>query len=115
MSGNDGNGGRMTGPGRDSPEHFDAGVPTDMLGQDQFIAAVIEDGMLNISDEEYRIYHYADGSTFKINNPTLLPVRRKPGGDSHRIVDTDGHGWYVAAGWVGIEWKNRAGVDPIQF
>ncbi len=65
---------------------------------------------IDISDESYRIYVYADGSTFRVDKPTELNIKRgversvgSP--DSHRIRRADNMtNVYVAPGWIAIKW-----------
>ena len=78
--------------------------------QKKFIAHVDEDGMLDVSTEEYRTYHYPNGVTLTITRPKALHVKRRDDGtDSHRLIDKDRRGWYVRPGWLAIEWYNEAG------
>ena len=87
-----------------------------MEDQKKFIANIDEDGMLDISTENFRTYHYPDGSKFTIERPKALHVkRREDGTDSHRLVDRNGHGWYVKPGWLGIEWNNLEGSVRVNF
>lgn len=127
MSGNDGNGGRMTGPGRDSPDNLDAGVPTDRMGErmeglstsfqeEAGFKQTFEVGKwMDISDEEYRIYTFY-GIRIMVDEPARLKVSRGDDGqDSHRIVTKKGHGVYIPRGWFSIEWETHEGLDPESF
>ena len=79
--------------------------------QSLFIENLTADGMLDIASEMYRIYHYDNGRSIRIDEPKKLHVKRRlDGTDSHRIVDKKGHGWYIAPGWKAIEWENSYGV-----
>lgn len=59
----------------------------------------------DVSDEQYREYHFGDGKVFRIDEPVSLNVKRKPEGDSHRVLDADGKSHYVPAGWIAITLK----------
>lgn len=61
---------------------------------------------IDITSEEYRIYTFADGKTFRIDSPAKLFV---VDGNSHRVVDTDGVTHRPSHGYVGISWKPREG------
>lgn len=62
----------------------------------------------DISNEVYRTYYFPTGRV-TINNPVKLNVKRKPEGDSHRIVDDKGTAYYVPAGWLLLEWRGKDG------
>lgn len=62
----------------------------------------------DISNESYRTYTFPTGSV-TIVNPVNLNVKRKPEGDSHRLVDADGVAHYVPAGWILLSWKGKNG------
>ena len=67
---------------------------------------------LDISKETYRTYHYRDGAKFRIDGPLRLKVkRREDGTDSHRITTRSGRCFYVAPGWMTIEWLAKDGVE----
>ena len=54
--------------------------------------------------------------TYRIINPVLLYIR--PGGPTHRVVDSDGVAHCVpAVGLLGciIRWKNPPGDKPVNF
>ena len=70
---------------------------------------------LDISDEQWRDYVYPDGTRYRVHTPAELNVKRKPGGDSHRIKTSGGVSVYVAAGWVAIEWDVKEGKEPYKF
>lgn len=85
-----------------------------MEDQEKFIASIREDGMLDISMEKWRKYHYPDGQSFRINRPKSLHVkRREDGTDSHRIVSTEDHGFYIKPGWMAIEWENETVIGDL--
>lgn len=67
---------------------------------------------LDISDEQYRTYTYANG-TFTIRNPVKLYLLE--GGASHRVVDRDGVTHRPERGWSGISWKPVPGAPPFTF
>lgn len=58
--------------------------------------------------ERNRTYYFKDG-TYTIEDPVLINVTKKPGGDSHRLVDAKGVNHYIPSGWFAIsfegEWK----------
>lgn len=64
---------------------------------------------LDISSEDYRIYTYGDGSTFRVNAPVQLHVIQDDRGTSHRVIDRAGQTHRPERGWVGITWKPRDG------
>lgn len=65
---------------------------------------------LDISDETFRTYVYADGSTFRVDDPSQLNIKRGApravgSPDSHRIRrGGELTNIYVAPGWIAIEW-----------
>ncbi len=52
--------------------------------------------------EEWRMYHYPDGSSLKIENVSHLHVKKSGAGHSHRLLTKYGISWYVPSGWIGI-------------
>jgi hypothetical protein len=66
---------------------------------------------IDITSEEFRVYTYGDGSTFRIDNPVTVHVLiDDKGGVSHRVVDTDGVTHRPERGWVGISWAAKEGA-----
>jgi hypothetical protein len=67
---------------------------------------------MSVENEAYREYVYPDNWVYRIDNPVKVIIKRKPEGDSHRVVSKDADGnpisHYVRAGWLAIRW---AGVD----
>lgn len=63
----------------------------------------------DISNELYRTYTFPTGEV-TINEPVKLSVKRKPEGDSHRIIDAAGNSHYIPAGWLKLSWKGKEGV-----
>jgi len=63
---------------------------------------------LDISSEEYRIYTYAGGETYRIDFPVVLFII-EDGGPSHRVVDKNGVTHRPERGWVAISWKPNDG------
>ena len=59
--------------------------------------------------EEYRVYHFADGKEYRINQPASLKITRKPEGDSHRIIDGYGIRHYIPTGWLAFSFKGKWG------
>lgn len=68
----------------------------------------------DLSGEAERTYIFADGSEVTIKNPLKLSVKRKPEGDSHRVI-ADGQSYYIRAGWLAIRWTPKQGRDPYAF
>lgn len=62
-----------------------------------------------IDNEKYRMYDFGNGVTYRIDFPVQLNVKRKPEGDSHRVIDALGVSHYVRAGWVAIKWEGKNG------
>lgn len=63
---------------------------------------------IDISSEQYRVYNYANGQTFRIDDPVRLYVL-DDNGTSHRVVDAIGMTHRPERGWVGISWMPKAG------
>jgi len=63
----------------------------------------------DISNEEYRSYEFANGGIVTIHEPVKLNVKRKPEGDSHRIIDAAGVSHYIPAGWIHLSWRGKNG------
>ena len=63
----------------------------------------------DISNEKYREYTFPD-MVVRVDNPVQLNVKRKPEGDSHRIVDANGKAFYIPAGWRMLAWEGKNGV-----
>jgi len=64
---------------------------------------------IDISSEEYRIYTYEGGRTFRIDDPAELQVLTDERGATHRVIDKGGMTHRPERGWVGISWKPREG------
>lgn len=64
----------------------------------------------DISDEEYRAYHWAD-YTLRIDAPFKLYVSK----NGHRVLDHAGISHYIPSGWRHLEWKAKAGSPPFLF
>ncbi len=64
---------------------------------------------IDISSEEFRVYTYANGSTFRIEDPRELYVITDERGATHRVIDEAGMTHRPERGWVGISWKPREG------
>lgn len=65
---------------------------------------------IDISSEEYRIYTYGSGDTFRIDDPSELHVITDEKGVSHRVIDKGGMTHRPERGWIGISWKPREGA-----
>jgi hypothetical protein len=64
---------------------------------------------LDISNEAWRTYIFKGGEEVTITAPVKLNVKRKPEGDSHRLIDAAGRSWYIPAGWFAIVWEGKNG------
>jgi hypothetical protein len=65
--------------------------------------------MIDISSEQYRIYTYPNGDTFRIEEPAELHVLTDDKGVSHRVIDKAGVTHRPERGWLGISWQPRPG------
>jgi len=68
-----------------------------------------------LDDEEYREYAFG-GRIYRIVNPKTLYHR--PGGSTHRVLDSDGVVHCVPAPGQGdcvLRWKPRDSANPVQF
>lgn len=61
---------------------------------------------IDISGEEFRVYTYADGQTFQINEPISVCITES---GSHRVVDAKGMTHRPTPGWIGLSWKPKPG------
>ena len=68
-----------------------------------FLENFTTDEWLDISDELWREYVFSD-MTVRIELPARVMVKRKPDGDSHRIVDNKGVAHYIPVGWRHLSW-----------
>jgi hypothetical protein len=68
----------------------------------------------DITNEACRTYFYPPPredlplTEMRIENPEAVSFKAPNSyvaGGSHRIVTKDGKGYYIPAGWVGIEWE----------
>lgn len=64
---------------------------------------------VDISSEEFRVYTYADGSTFRIEQPATLHVIEDDKGVTHRVVDKAGVTHRPERNFIGISWKPAEG------
>lgn len=65
---------------------------------------------IDITSEEFRVYTYPDGTTFRIDNPeTLYVLIDEKGGVTHRVVDIEGVTHRPERGYVGISWAAKEG------
>jgi hypothetical protein len=60
----------------------------------------------DISVEKFRIYTFPGGEVVRIDRPVELAVSESGG---HRVKDATGHGHYVPAGFIHIEWEPQDG------
>jgi hypothetical protein len=58
----------------------------------------------DILAQEWREYHYIDGSVVRINSPQTLFIMDD---DSHRIMDVDGVIHSPREGWLKSTWQLR--------
>lgn len=66
-------------------------------------------GWIDISTlEKKRVYIFSDGK-YEIDEPCKLLITRKPNGDSHRIIDSNGRRHYIRAGWLGFYFDGEWG------
>ena len=61
-----------------------------------------KDTWTDITVELYREYIYQDGTRLRIENPAQLLVSASGG---HRIITEDAVCYYIATGWIAIEWR----------
>ncbi len=66
----------------------------------------------DISMEEWREYHFPDGTVVRIEAPLALNVSKSGG---HRIQTTSGVSEYIPPGWRRLRWKSREGHAAFQF
>lgn len=65
--------------------------------------------IMDISSEAYRVYTYAGGKRFRIDEPNTLYLLADGG---HRVVDSVGVTHRPERGYVAISWKPLAGQPP---
>lgn len=66
----------------------------------------------SLEDEQFRVYEFVDGSSFKIENPVALNVS---GSGGHRVLDGTGLSHYIPTGWVHLYWKVKEGAPAFAF
>jgi hypothetical protein len=57
--------------------------------------------------EKFREYIYADGFTYRIDEPLEVFIRETSSGHSHRVVDSEGMAHYMPTGWRVLRWKGE--------
>ncbi len=71
-----------------------------------------------IENEAFREYIFPTG-TVRIMSPKKVLVKRKPEGDSHRIVAVIADGtpisYYIPAGWLAIRWVGVDGAEVFDW
>jgi len=76
--------------------------------------SVKENTWYKTTGEVTRTYVFPHGE-YTIQNPQKVLIKRKPEGDSHRVIsrDQDGkpHSHYIPCGWIAIRWE---GVDKTE-
>lgn len=60
--------------------------------------------------EEWRVYDYGDGRTYRIERPVMVNVQRSAAGDSHRLIDEAGIRHYVGKNWVAFSFGGEWGL-----
>jgi hypothetical protein len=63
----------------------------------------------DINNEKSRTYTFPTGSV-TVLHPVKLNVKRKPEGDSHRLIDAAGISYYIPAGWLMLSWEGKDGT-----
>lgn len=69
----------------------------------------------DVSVEAWREYVFTDGFKYRIEYPVTLFIKRKPEGDSHRVVDVDDVVHYIPVGWRILKWESKDEARPIEF
>ena len=73
---------------------------------------------MSTDNETFREYVFPNG-TYRIDKPLKVLVRRKPEGDSHRVVSLNNNGepisHYVPAGWLAIRWEGVDGTEAFDW
>lgn len=64
----------------------------------------------DISTEEYRIYHFDNGTSFRIDNPRDLYISSS---GSHRVVTKEDMTYWVCNKFISIQWY--APTEPVSF
>lgn len=64
---------------------------------------------IDISTEHFRIYHYAEGKQFRIDQPKQVHVITDDRGVTHRVEAADGQTYRPERGWLAISWEPKAG------
>lgn len=72
---------------------------------------VLADLTFTSIQEDYRLYIFIGETTLRIEKPRWLHVKRKPEGDSHRIIDASGVSHYIAPGWLAFSFKAPEGEE----
>lgn len=69
----------------------------------------------DITNEEYRVYSYANGAEYRIDGPQQLYIFEGKSGWTQRIVDANGVTHRPSPGFVAIRWKPTAGTLAFNF
>lgn len=64
---------------------------------------------VDITSEEYRIFTYPDGSTFRVDNPVSFTLIENEHGFTMRVIDAQGLTHRPSKGWNAISWKPKEG------
>jgi hypothetical protein len=65
----------------------------------------------DISNEEWRAYHFQGGVHVKLVAPMTLHVAEN--GD-HRILTADGRAHLIPYGWIHLQWQPKPGTEPFR-
>lgn len=68
---------------------------------------------VDIRHELFRTYIFPNGQQMRIMNPVALCVM--PGHGGHRVVDSEGQGYWIRADFTAITWKSREGHPRVSF
>lgn len=68
----------------------------------------------DISSELWRMYIYRSDVRFRINDPlaVYIPHINERG---HRVVNKKGEAYWVRPNFIAIEWKNKKGIERVNF
>lgn len=89
-----------------------AGAMTAMSNKPDY---VVTRGLLefsDLSDEEYRVYEWPDGSRIQLVSPLKLNVSKSGG---HRVLTVDGISHYIPSGWNHLFWLSKPGMPRFAF
>lgn len=64
--------------------------------------------------EAWREYDFGHGRKYRIEQPVRLHVKRKPEGDSHRVIDAAGIRHYIPVGWIAMSFAGKWGLQLVK-